>query len=198
MSYEDEIKKLAKKVNDSLYRLEKAGLQTESQEYNVIQHYAISKNDKMYNVNTEKGTIRVTRDLSRFKTRDELYRYKSILENILNAKTRTVSGTRKAIKKGYETFQNSLTKSTVPNLTYEEYKNVFKIYRNNVEPDKRDYLGSDVVVDLIENTDIYTLTDEQIADALRYASENSVEQLINDKFYKSSTGWEYIDMDVFI
>lgn len=190
MISKEEIKKKAKKVSNSLYRLEKAGVQNESAMYRTIERYAIDKNSKYYNVNLEKGTIRPTRNLENM-TREELYRYNEILDNILESETRTVSGTRKAIKKGYETFLNSTAHASAPDLTYDKYREIFKIYRTQVADDKKSHFGSQVVLDLIENTDIYTLTADQLADAFTYASEQGVDEMLDNYFTETDERWEF-------
>ena len=164
---EKEIRRMIKQVNDSLYRLERAGVSNDSAMYRTIEHYAISNPNgtgKMYNVNMEKGTVRVSKDLSRYKTREEKNKFVEILQNILASKTRTVTGTRKAIKEGFETVKEQYGFQG----TYEEYVNVWKIWRENVSKDKRDKMGSDKVMQLIENNNIYQLDNEQIAQAMNY------------------------------
>lgn len=187
-SLEDKIKKLAKQVNDSLYRLEKAELQEESKEYQIVQHYAIDKNSDYYNVNLEKGTIRVTKDLKRFKTRADLYRYKETLENIMNAQTRTVSGTRKAMQKAYEKFLQSEAKASNKNMTFDEYRKVFKIYRTKILADGKEHLSSDTVVDLLEHTNIYELSDSAVRKALTRANESGTAAMLDEYFKKNKTG----------
>lgn len=164
---EKEIRRMIKQVNDSLYRLERAGVSNDSAMYRTIEHYAISNPNgtgKMYNVNMERGTVRVSKDLSRYKTREEKNKFVEILQNILASKTRTVTGTRKAIKEGFETVKEQYGFQG----TYEEYVNVWKIWRENVSKDKRDKMGSDKVMQLIENNNIYQLDNEQIAQAMNY------------------------------
>lgn len=187
-----EIIKLSRKVNDRLRRLERAGLQEESQEYRTIERYAIKKNSKSYNVNLEKGTIRTTKDFSRFSTASEIYDYKQMLQNILEAQTSTVRGTRASIKRAYNAFMESRTHDLRPQMTYEQYANIFKIYRTQVEPDKKDHFSSDTVLDLIENTDIYTLSDSQIAQAMIYASEYGTDELIDNYFEETDEGLVFI------
>lgn len=190
MISKEEIKKKAKKVSNSLYRLEKAGVQNESAMYRTIERYAIDKNSKYYNVNLEKGTIRPTRNLDNM-TRKELYRYNEILDNILKSQTRTVTGTKKAIKKSYEAFLNSTVHNAVPDLTFDKYNEIFKIYREQVADDKKSHFGSQVVLDLIENTNIYILTEDQLIEAFTYASEQSVDKMLDNYFTETDERWEF-------
>ena len=154
---ESEIRHMIKKVNDSLYRLEKAGLQAESAEYRKIEKYALSAPNgtgKMYNVDMFRGTIRVSKDLSRYKTKKERDKFVEVLEGILSAQTRTVSGTRKAMKKGFETVKQLYGFQG----TQKQYTDVWKMYRKKVAVEKKSRIGSDTVMQLIEKTNIYQLS----------------------------------------
>ena len=162
---EAEIKHIIKTVNDSLYRLEKAGLQSESAEYRKIEKYAISNPNgtgKMYNVNFETGTIRVSKDLSRYKNKKERDKFVDVLENILKSQTRTVSGTRKAMQKGFETVKKDYGYAG----SLKQYINVWHTFRDQVSKNKRDKIGSDVVMQLIEKTNIYTLSKRELQQAM--------------------------------
>ena len=170
-----EIKAKVKKVNASLRRLEKAGLQDESREYQLIEHYALDKNSPYYNVNLDTGAIRVTTDLSRFESPEDLYRYNNVLNNILNAKTRTVTGTREAMDKAFKTFIESAMHQDRPEMSYDQYTNIFKIYRTKVNPDRKDKAGSDKVVQMIRNTNLYEMDDDDIEAAMRYEFEDTNE-----------------------
>ena len=183
-----EIQARVKKVNDSLYRLEKAGLQDESREYQMIEHYALDKDrgyvkgspnfdkeGKYYNVDLDKGIIRATSDLSRFKDAQDLYRYNEVLKNILEAQTRTVSGTNQASKKAYDTFMQSETHKARPEMTHDQFRNIFKIYRTKVNPDRKDKAGSDTVIEMIRNTNLYAMDDDEIEAALKYEFEDTQE-----------------------
>lgn len=189
---EAEIIKLARKVNDRLRRLERAGMQEESQEYRTIERYAVKKNSNYYNVNLDKGTIRATKDFSRFNTASDVYAYKATLEGIINAETSTIRGTKRSIKRSYTNFMESRTHELKPGMTFEQYRNIFKIYRTQVEPDKKDHFSSDTVLDLIENSNLYELTDSQIQQALIYASEQGVDSLIDDYFVDTEDGLVFI------
>lgn len=164
---DDEIKRMIKQVNDSLYRLEKAGVAKQSAMYRTIEKYAISepnKSGKMYNVNEEKGTIRVSKDLSRYTTQEEKSRMVNILRNILSSQTRTVSGTRSAMKKAYETAKE---KNDFQG-TQEDYFNMWKIFKEQVEPDARQKVDSNTVIRFMERFDIYSMDREEISEAMSY------------------------------
>ena len=102
------VKKMVSKLNQRLARLEKSGLAMDSKEYRTIMHYAVDKNDRHYNVDIQKGTIRLTTDLTQFKTAKEWNAYVGILENIDAAKTSGVRGTKEAIKKAQEKLKEKL------------------------------------------------------------------------------------------
>lgn len=190
---ESEIRKMVKKVNDSLYRLEKADITDFSREYQMIEHYAVKKNSKMYNVNLERGTIRATKDLKRFKSDEELYRYKEVLKNILKAKTRTVKGAREAMKKSFETFKKSRTYKENPNMSYEDFRRVMKIWRTKVQPDEKAHLSSSDVVEIINITDLNSISDAGIEKALKYAEEEkSVDSMLDEFFDIKEDKFEHI------
>lgn len=166
---EDDIRKMVKKVNDSLYRLEKAGLESYSAEYRKIEKYAISNPNgtgKMYNVNELTGTIRVTKDLSRFETKKERAKFVEILENILAAETRTVSGTRKAMKKGFETVKSLYNYKG----TQKQYETVWRAYRDIIASNKKSKVGSDKVMQMIEKTNLYQLSKSDIRKTMKILS----------------------------
>lgn len=166
---EEEIKRMVKKINDSLYRLEKAGLQSYSAEYRKIEKYAISNPNgtgKMYNVNELTGTIRVTKDLSRFETKKERAKFVEILENILAAETRTVSGTRKAMKKGFETVKQLYGYKG----TQKQYETVWRSYRDIIASNKKSKVGSDKVMQMIEKTNLYQLSKSDIRKTMKVLS----------------------------
>lgn len=167
---EKEVKWLVKTLNKRLYNLEKYGLQSSSQEYRNIEHYAISEpsgKGKMYNVNYETGTIRITSDLSRFQTREELTYFINTLRNIYSAKTSTTKGTRASMKKAYNTFLQTTgrTKAEVP---FNKYVEIWRTYREVVSEEKKSKAGSDIVVELITNTNFYDLSMEEIAETMEY------------------------------
>lgn len=167
---EKEIKWLVKTLNKRLYNLEKYGLQSASQEYRNIEHYAISEpsgKGKMYNVDYEKGTIRITSDLSRFKTREELTYFINTLRNIYSAKTSTTKGTKASMNKAYKKFLETTgrTKSEVP---FNKYGEIWRTYREVVSEEKKSKAGSDIVVELITNTNFYDLSMEEISESMEY------------------------------
>lgn len=166
---EAEIRHLIKKINDSMYRLEKAGLQNESAEYRKMMKYATSNPNgtgSMYNLNMEKGTLRVSKDLSRYKTKKERAKFIEVLENILKAETRTVSGTRKAIDRGYQTVKRRYNYTG----TKKQYLNVWHTARDIIKKNKMDKLGSDTVMRMIETTNIYQLSQAELEESLRVLS----------------------------
>ena len=166
---EAEIRHMIKKINDSMYRLEKAGLQTESAEYRKMMKYATSNPNgtgSMYNLNMEKGTLRVSKDLSKYKSKKERAKFVEVLENILKAETRTVSGTRKAVDRGYQTVKRRYNYKG----TKKQYLNVWHTVRDIISKNKMDKIGSDTVMRMIETTNIYQLSQAELEEALRVLS----------------------------
>ena len=167
---EKEVKWLVKTLNKRLYNLEKYGLQSSSQEYRNIEHYAISEpsgKGKMYNVNYETGTIRITSDLSRFKTREELTYFINTLRNIYSAKTSTTKGTKSSMNKAYKKFLET-TGRTNAEVPFNKYGEIWRTYREVVSEEKKSKAGSDIVVELITNTNFYDLSMEEITETMEY------------------------------
>lgn len=177
----EEFNKLIKGVNDRLYKLEKAGLAQESKAYQNIMRYAMG-GDPAYNVDTEKGTVRLTQDMSRFKTKQELYDYINRAQQILSNQTSSVGGTNRAIKKAYETFMKNPQMYTISRegkmiplqLSLEEYRNIWKAYKSNVEPDEKGKYESQTVIDYIHATramGYYDIPPEQMGKAFKYYAQ---------------------------
>lgn len=145
-----EINQLAKAVNDRLYKLEKAGLDEYSQEYQMIKKYAVDNYLNMYNLDLDTGKVRVTQDLSRFPDNKTKYEYIKVMQNILNARTSTIAGTKEAMGKAYESFMQrpDIVKQGV-GISQDTYNDIWKAYRDKVKPNKKERLKSDVVMDFI-------------------------------------------------
>ena len=164
---DDEIRHMIKQVNDSLYRLEKRGVAGQSAMYRTIEKYALSDPNgtgKLYNVNDARGTIRVTKDLKRFGTGEERSKFVNVLRNILTSKTRTVTGTRESLNKAYETVKERYGFQG----TKEQYGNLWKTFKEQVEPDKRAKIGSDTVARLHERFNVYEMDQAELEEAMSY------------------------------
>ena len=179
---DEEIKRLVKGVNDRLYLLEKAGLTLESRTYQNIMHYA-EGGDRMYNINDDKMTVRVTGDLSRFQTPQEKYDYIRRLQQIMSNQTSTAGGTMKQLQRAYESFmQNPMLFTNAPNgekmpvkLSFNDYREIWKSYKANVEPDQNGKWESDDVIDFIHAVSARGYEDippESLDRAFRYWQEN--------------------------
>lgn len=145
-----EINQLAKAVNDRLYKLEKAGLDEYSQEYQMIKKYAVDNYLNMYNLDLDTGKVRVTRDLRNFPDNKSKYEYIRVMQNIMNARTSTIAGTKEAMEKAYESFMQrpDIVKQGV-GISQNMYNDIWKAYRDKVKPNKKERLKSDVVMDFI-------------------------------------------------
>lgn len=177
-----DIRHLVKGVNDRLYKIEKAGLTQESRTYQTIMKYAAENDLNMYNLDLEKDIVRVTGDLSRFPDNQTKYEYIRRLQEIMSNQTSTVGGTKKAIKKAYESFMKNPKMMTMDadgkiqpiHITMEEYKKIWKAYKNNVEPDENGKYESDDVIDFMHATKLMgynEIPDESLEAAFRYYNQ---------------------------
>ena len=163
----DELKKMIKTINDSLYRLERRGVAGKSAIYRTIEKYALSDPNgtgKIYNVNDARGTIRISKDLTRFGKGEERSKLVNVLRNILTAKTRTVTGTKESLRKAYETVKERYNFRG----TQEQYGNIWKTFKEQVEPDKRAKIGSDTVARIHERLNVYEMEQSELEEAMSY------------------------------
>ena len=169
-----EFKKMVRKANDRLRALEKAGLFEESREYRLVSHYAYSDpggKGSIYNVNPEKDTIRFSTKLPTGQGFNKERAYMiNTLRNFLNAQTSTVTGTRKAINKAYNSFMNN--NNVKADMSQDEYTQLWKIYHDMGLRDKLDNQGYNAFMTLITQTDLYKMNKSDIEAAMSYL-ENS-------------------------
>lgn len=170
---DEEIKRLVKRANDRLYKLEKAGLQDVSREYREVEHYALTdpagKGD-IYHINPARATIRFTSDTRGMTGAEKAYLINTV-RNFLNAKTSTISGTRAAVKSAYETFMSKPERGKI-DMTQDQYLRAWKAYRDVVQKDKLDHKGYNVFMELIENTNLYQMTSDQMDEVLSYINKS--------------------------
>ena len=167
---EAEFKRLVKRANDRLYKLEKKGLTGKSKEYRMVEHYAVSDpNGKgsIYNVNSERGSIRFTSSLKGLNGKQKAYLINTV-RNFMRAETSTIGGTKKAFNRAFETFVNGDGRGKVSNMTQEQYETLWSTYRDMVQKDELDSKGYNVFMELVENTNLYELNSDQIRKALSY------------------------------
>lgn len=171
---EAELKRLVKRANDRLYKLEKSGLTNKSQEYRLVEHYAVgepSGKGSIYNVNQEKGRIRFKTSTRGMSAEEKRY-YIQTIRNFLNAQTSTITGTRKSFNKAYQTFmQNEAFSKT--NITPEQYEMIWEVYRDAVEKDKLSNEGYNAFMELIKKTDLYQLQRWQVEAAMEYIKKSN-------------------------
>ena len=161
-------------INRRLRAIEKAGLTEESAEYRMIEHYAMGDptgKGKIYNVNMDKGTIRVSKDFRKMSPEEKAYAV-NVMRGIISAKTSTVSGTRKAMQKSFEYAKSEAPEAVKSGMTPEQYADVWRAYRRNVQKDENGKrAGSDIVMKLIKKYSFYELDSEQLDRAFSYWSQ---------------------------
>ena len=172
---EKEFKRMVRKANDRLRRLEKAGLYEESREYRLVSHYAYSDpggKGSIYNVNPEKDTIRFTTKLPGKGLQYEKERAYLIntIRNFLNAETSTVSGSKRVMKAAYDSFMKNNNVSA--DMTQEQYTKLWKVYHDMALRDKLDNQGYNAFMEIMKNTDLYKMDEEQIQTALKYIEKS--------------------------
>lgn len=183
---------MVRKANDRLRRLEKAGLYEESREYRLVSHYAYSDPEgkgSIYNVNPEKDTIRFKSTLPTGQgyTREREYMINT-LRNFLKASTSTVSGTRKAINKAFQSFKDN--QDIKGEMTQEQYMQLWRTYHDMGLRDKLDNQGYNAFMTLVQSTNIYDLTQDEMKIALDYLKKSeaiSEEGKIDDVLTKLDT-----------
>lgn len=165
---------MVRKANDRLRRLERAGLYEESREYRLVSHYAYSDpggKGSIYNVNPEKDTIRFKSTLPTGQgyTREREYMINT-LRNFLKASTSTVSGTRKAINKAFQSFKDN--QDIKGEMTQEQYMQLWRTYHDMGLRDKLDNQGYNAFMTLVQSTNIYNLTSDEMKVALDYLAKS--------------------------
>ena len=141
--------------------------------YRNLMKYA-EKGSNIFNISDD-GRIRITSDIKRLSggSKEEKYQNIKYIQGYLSSQTSTITGTNKAIKKSYETFISnpsvSIMGKQVPTL--DEYKRLWKTYQNNVSQDKKDLLGSDVVMQAIKKLDFYDLPQDKLEKAFQYTEQ---------------------------
>lgn len=181
-----DLKRMAGTFNRRMYELEKAGMQQESVMYRMVEKYAIDKASPFYNVKVDKGTIRLRTDVQNLDAKERA-EYIQIMRGMFESKTGTVRGSKKIQQKRYETFKEHLDEKseTAKNLTEDEYRKIWKAYRNNVKGSKDDHYGSQTIVHLIEDTKFAKLSVKDIEQAMETLNqaereEDAYSQIVND------------------
>ena len=198
---DEELKRLVKRANDRLYKMEKAGVTDKSREYRTVQHYAVGDpNGKgfIYNVNQEQGRIRFTSSTfikdsdgrRRKMTTEERSYLVNTVRNFLNAETSTISGTKKAFSRAYMTFmQNNGQRSSMSEADYEK---MWKIYHDKALRDRLDNQGYNAFMTLMTQTDLYMMDESQIEIAMDYLL-NSEKETTSGMIYDVTSNLEIQD-----
>ena len=189
-----EVKWMATTINRRLRAIEKAGLQESSNEYNIIQNYATGEpNGKgsIYNVNWETGAIRITSS-TRGMTGEEKAYLITTMRNILKSKTSTVRGTKQAKMKAWKTFLRTADLDQ-EQLSFDKYNEMWKLFRQNVDPDRKDHMASQAVVRILKDTNFYEMTLNDMERSFQYlATSESPSEWIDSPFGEEKIKLEYI------
>lgn len=192
-----EIKWMASTINRRLRALEKAGLTEYSNEYEIIKKYATgepNKKGKIYNVNYKTGDIRITSS-TRGMTGEERAYLVTVMRNIMKAKTSTVRGTQKARVKGWQTFIKK-NKIAAENLPFDKYNEMWKLFRLNVDPDRKDRLASQAVVTILRDKNFYDLDLDDMERSFQYlATTPSTSEWVDAPFRDPDSGVEKIPVE---
>lgn len=168
-----EINYLVKVANRRLAALEKAGLEDTSNIYVTVEKYANSTSKHksfIYNVNKEKDTIRLSQKTKGLTSEEKAYLV-NVARNIIKAKTSTVKGTKAVSHKRYESFIKN-AKIPKERLTEDMYGKMFKIWRDQIQGDKKDKFDSKTFKNLITKTNVsQVMTINQFETAMIYASQ---------------------------
>lgn len=171
---DQEIKRMAKLANDRLYKLEKTGQSEFSREYQLVEHYAVGDpNGKgsIYNVSDDYSRIRFTSSTKDMDQEERSY-FVNTLRNFLRAETSKVSGTREAVSKAYQSFAAGKVGSKL-DISEEQYKQLWKTYRESALPDKLSHEGYNAFIEMVQTTNLYTLSPDQMEQALKYIKEST-------------------------
>lgn len=184
-----DIKRMAKLANDRLYKLEKSGQWEYSREYKVVEHYAFGDpNGKgsIYNVPDDFSRIRFT-STTKGMTPEERSYYVNTIRNFLRSETSTVSGTKSSMNKAYQTFMKNHGQN-ISGMTQEQYGRLWKAYRENAMADKISHQGYNAFLQLVENSNIYELNNNELEAAIWYlknSEEDTTVGIINDVLWNS-------------
>lgn len=185
-----EIKKLAKLANDRLYKLEKSGQDEYSKEYQLVKHYADGDpNGKgsIYNTSSDADRIRFKSSARGMSTEERSYLVYT-LRNFLRAETSTITGTKNVAKRALATYKENNPQAP-EDMTYSQYQKLWKTYREVVVPDKESHEAYNAFITMMETTDLYQLSQDQIAEAMKYiktSEESSVVGMLADIKEKTS------------
>lgn len=182
---DDELYKLlVKAANERLRQIEKKGLTGYSREYTLVKKYAEeypTGKGAIYNVNKKTGAIRFSRDLNKFITRDKPFKSQAerreyminTLRNFLTAESSTIKGIRDIQKRGYESFRyemkdgKKVLKEKYKDVSFEQYINFWRIYRENTSDSKNDHYGYDSLKFMIDHSAVMQLSEEDLESVMQ-------------------------------
>lgn len=176
---------LVKTANERLRKIEKVyGLTEDSNEYRIVSKYAIEypkTKGKIYRLLDEDGnrtndprkavSIRFINktEYEKLSVKEQRY-FNEVLDKFLNASTTTKAGIESKYEKGYTTFMQNYG-DKYKDMSINQYKDFFKIYRDMVNKDKKSHFDYNTLVQTLEYIDISTaMTDNQITQVMKYIS----------------------------
>lgn len=189
-------------INQRFYKLERSGLYKDSNKY--LQVLETVKRYGKYNDETgamQTSTWEITRDqygteVLRMRSyskeewsklsRSEKEAYRKAQDKTIESSTTMKTGIEEKMRKAYETFMKN---NDVPDLTFKEYKEMWRIARDMVSDDLKWDKIYDTMTQLIENYDIHNMfkmSDDMFGKALEYGANDEFFN-IDKRFIKETT-----------
>lgn len=169
-----------KMANERLRKMEKVyKTAMDSYEYGQVMKYAVeypTTKGRIYNV-TKNGIRFLNKtQFNKLDKKGKEY-YNRILSQFLEAKTTTKTGLDERFSKAYNTFMKNYG-HLQPDLSIEDYKQLFRTYRDMVEVDKNSHFGYNELSQMLNEVDINAvMTDNQLEMAMKYVSGNRLMSL---------------------
>ena len=185
-------KSLVKSANERFRKLESVYKLAEfSNEYLLAKHYATEYSKtkgKIYNQKLlkEKGIVRLVgeKEYNKLSPKDKKY-YNEVLQQIFDASTSLPKAIEEKRTKSYDTFMKNYGDKH-PDLSQEQYEELFRVYRNQVSSDKKNQFDYNTLQQTLEFVDIeQALTDKQLKKAMKYIATGNMHKI--PKRYKLRT-----------
>ena len=182
-----------KVVNERFRKIEKVyNLTEDSNEYKLARKYATEYSKtykgKIYDQTRlfDNNELRLINEeaYNKLSAKQKKY-FNEVVQNILNASTTTKKGVEDKFKEAHKTFMKNYGKQH-PGLELEDYKELFRTYRDMVNADKKNQFDYNTLSQTLEFIDIGSaLRDDQLRQAMKYISTNRFNKI--PKKYKLRT-----------